>query len=237
MLSAAAIQEKIAAIKQQMSALAPAGAAAATLIAVTKTFPAAAIRAAYTAGVRDIGENYLQEAEEKIAACADLPLVWHFIGRLQKNKLARIARQFDWVHSVDRLSFARRLAEEAGTVRRLNVLLQVNISGEAGKAGVAAADAPLLARQVAALPNLCLRGLMILPAAETDIARQQAVFQRTAALQRDIVAATGLPLDCLSMGMSGDYAAALAAGATHIRLGSALFGARSYPTDTDKGEH
>ena len=228
MLEAAAIKENIAGIQRQIESLQPAeGATPVTLIAVSKTFPAAAVRAAYAAGVRDIGENYLQEAEAKIAECADLPLTWHFIGRLQKNKIARVARQFDWVHGVDRLSYAERLAAAADSMRRLNVFIQVNISGEAGKAGVAVEDAAALARQVAELPNLRLRGLMVLPAAESDPARQQAVFQRTAALQREMTEA-GLPLDCLSMGMSGDYPAALAAGATHIRLGSALFGVRDY---------
>lgn len=215
-----------AAIRQNIQRLRAAIAPPAVLIAVAKTFPAEAVRAAAAAGVGDIGENYLQEAEEKIRACRDLPLTWHFIGRLQKNKTARIAQLFDWVHSVDRLSFAQRLS--AARARPLNVCLQVNMSGEASKGGVAAADAAALAAQVARLPNIRLRGLMVLPAAETDSARQLEAFRRAAGLQQDINRATGLGLDCLSMGMSGDYPQALRAGATHLRLGSAVFGERTY---------
>ncbi|MCH9705299.1 MAG: YggS family pyridoxal phosphate-dependent enzyme [Proteobacteria bacterium] len=202
----------------------------AKIIAVSKTFPAAAVRAIYAAGVEDIGENYLQEAEEKIPACADLPLVWHFIGKIQKNKIKRIAALFDWVHSVDCFSYAERLSAARAAdenEKPLNVLLQVNISAEESKSGVAVCEALPLARDIAALPNIRLRGLMILPLMTNAPQQQYDIFCRTAALQQQIAAAINLPLDCLSMGMSADYPQALRAGATHIRLGTALFGARA----------
>lgn len=232
MLAVENIAENLRALREQMHAHScvpnP------TLIAVAKTFAADAVRAAHIAGVTDIGENYLQEAEEKIRACADLPLVWHFIGRLQKNKLSRVAQQFDWVHSVDRLSFAERLAAARAATQRppLNVFVQVNISGEASKGGAAVADTAALLQGIAALPSLRLRGLMILPAQEGDAAQQAAVFRRTAALQQELRAQTGIALDCLSMGMSADYPHALRAGATHIRIGSAVFGQRTYTRST-----
>ena len=198
-----------------------------TLIAVAKTFPAEAVRAAHAAGISDIGENYLQEAEEKIRTCADLPLVWHFIGRLQKNKLNRIARRFDWVHSVDSLAHAEHLshARGQGGGAPLNVFLQLNISGEESKGGVQPKGAADIAAQIAALPHLHLRGLMVLPA-QADEAAQLKTFTRVAALQKEINAKADFALDSLSMGMSADYPQALRAGATHIRIGSALFGLR-----------
>ena len=200
-----------------------------TIIAVAKTFPAAAVRAAAAAGVTDIGENYLQEAEEKIAACADLALVWHFIGAVQKNKTARIARLFNWVHGVDRASVAARLSAAREGMPPLSVCLQVNISNEKAKAGVTAANATALAQDIAAMPNLRLRGLMAIPAEEKDEDKQFAVFRQVSALQHELRQNVndeqGL-LDVLSMGMSGDYRQAVRAGATHIRLGSAIFGKR-----------
>lgn len=219
------IKQNVGHVRDQLAA-GGAGDASPVIIAVTKTFPPAAVRAVAAAGISDIGENYLQEAEAKISACADLPLTWHFIGALQKNKTARIARLFDWVHSVDRLSFAERLAAARPADKPLNVLMQVNISAEAGKSGVAVTEAASLAQRIAALPAIRLRGLMILPLWTTDSGQQYEIFSRTARLQQDLIARCGIALDCLSMGMSGDYQQAVRAGATHIRLGTALFGAR-----------
>lgn len=198
-----------------------------TVIVVAKTFPAAMVKEAAAAGATDVGENYLQEAAEKIAACAGLPLTWHFIGGIQKNKTSRIARLFDWAHGVDRLSIAERLAAARDGMTPLNVCLQVNISDEKNKNGVNANDAAALAAQVAALPNLRLRGLMAIPAEETDPDKQLAVFRRLADLKNAIRLPPPLPpLDVLSMGMSQDYQQAVRAGATHIRLGTAIFGHR-----------
>ena len=198
-----------------------------TAIAVAKTFPAAAVARAAAAGVVDIGENYLQEAEEKIAACAGLPLVWHFVGAIQRNKTARIAALFDWAHAIDREEVGRRLSAARAGKPPLQAFMQVNLWQEAGKAGVAAAQAPALARALAALPNIRLRGLMALPPPAANAARQQAAFNCVAALQANICKTEGLPLDCLSMGMSADFEPAIRAGATHVRLGTALFGARA----------
>ncbi|WP_332848480.1 YggS family pyridoxal phosphate-dependent enzyme [Massilia sp. S19_KUP03_FR1] len=202
------------------------------LLAVSKTFPFQAVLDAMQTGQRAFGENYLQEGVDKIAAVAaaapDAHLEWHFIGPIQSNKTRPIAENFDWVHAVDRLKIAQRLSEQrpAG-LSPLNVCLQVNISGEASKSGVAPADLPELARQVATLPNLRLRGLMAIPEAETDAAKQHLPFAQLRLLyeqlQRD-----GLPLDTLSMGMSGDLATAVAEGATIVRIGSAIFGKRTY---------
>ena len=229
MLNAEAIADNLHRVQREVADHAGARADVVTLIAVAKTFPAEAVRAAASAGAKHIGENYVQEAEEKIKACADLPLTWHFIGRMQKNKTARIAQLFDWVHSVDRLSFAERLSvARSEEDAPLNVLLQVNISQEESKGGAAVEEVAPLVQQIAALPNLHLRGLMALPAAEADSARQAAVFHRLADVQREVATATGVALDCLSMGMSGDYPQALRAGATHIRIGSAIFGQRDY---------
>ena len=197
-----------------------------TLIAVAKTFPAAAVRVAAAAGITDIGENYVQEAEKKISVCADLPLIWHFIGRLQKNKVKRIAELFDWVHSVDNIALAHRLSAVRAGGKPLNIFMQVNLSAEESKGGVPVEQAKALAEQLAALPNLTLRGLMVMPALERDSERQYAVFCRAVNLQKKIAADTGIALNYISMGMSGDYLPALRAGATHIRLGSAIFGAR-----------
>ncbi len=195
------------------------------LLAVSKTQPAAAIREAFAAGLRDFGENYLQEALDKQAALADLALAWHFIGPIQSNKTKPIAEHFAWVHSVDRLKIAQRLSDQrpAG-LPPLNVCLQVNVSGEASKSGCAPEDLQPLAQAVADLPRLHLRGLMCIPAPSDDPAEQHAAFARLRAL-RD---ALGLGLDTLSMGMSQDLEAAIAEGATWVRIGTALFGARDY---------
>lgn len=195
------------------------------LLAVSKTKPAAAIREIHAAGVRDVGENYLQEALAKQAELRDLPLIWHFIGPIQSNKTKAIAEHFDWVHSVDRLKIAQRLSEQrpAG-LAPLNICLQVNVSGEDSKSGCAPADLPALAKAVAALPNLRLRGLMAIPEPSEDRTIQEAAFASLRQLQQGL----DLGLDTLSMGMSHDLEAAIAQGATWVRIGTALFGARQY---------
>ena len=195
------------------------------LLAVSKTKPASAIREIHAAGVRDFGENYLQEALTKQQALSDLPLIWHFIGPIQSNKTKAIAEHFDWVHSVDRLKIAQRLSEQrpAG-LAPLNICLQVNVSGEDSKSGCTPADLPALAKAVAALPNLRLRGLMAIPEPTEDRATQEAAFASLRKLQEGL----GFGLDTLSMGMSHDLEAAIAQGATWVRIGTALFGARDY---------
>lgn len=195
------------------------------LLAVSKTKPAAAVREAHAAGLRDFGENYLQEALGKQAELADLPLNWHFIGPIQSNKTRPIAEHFQWVHSVDRLKIAQRLSEQrpAG-LPPLNVCLQVNVSGEASKSGCAPEDLPALAEAVKQLPNLRLRGLMAIPEPTAERAAQHAAFARLRELLLDL----NLGLDTLSMGMSDDLEAAIGEGATWVRIGTALFGARDY---------
>jgi hypothetical protein len=196
------------------------------LVAVSKTFPPAAVRAAHAAGQRDFGENHAQEALAKVDALADLALVWHFIGPLQSNKTRPVADRFAWVHSVDRLKIAERLsAQRPAALPPLQVCIQVNVSGEATKSGVSPEEAPALARAVAALPRLRLRGLMAIPEPTDDPALQRRRFESLRALKERLVAA-GLPLDTLSMGMSDDLEAAVAAGATMVRVGTAIFGPR-----------
>ena len=202
------------------------------LLAVSKTFPMEAVLEAMAAGQRAFGENYLQEGVEKIAAVAraqpDTPVEWHFIGPIQSNKTRPIATSFAWVHTVERLKIAQRLSEQRPPeLGPLNVCLQVNISGETTKSGAAPSELPELARQVAALPNLKLRGLMAIPEAHTDPVLQRAAFARLRVLA-EALRAGGLAIDTLSMGMSGDMAAAIAEGATMVRVGSAIFGARHY---------
>lgn len=195
------------------------------LLAVSKTHPAAAIRAAYACGQVDFGENYLQEALAKQQELADLPLRWHFIGPIQSNKTRAIATHFDWVHSVDRLKIAQRLAEQRPEeLPPLNICLQVNVSGEASKSGCTPEELPALAEAAAQLPRLKLRGLMAIPEPTDDVAAQRAAFARLRELQ------AGLPyeLDTLSMGMSHDLESAIAEGATWVRIGTAVFGARDY---------
>ncbi|MCI0913180.1 YggS family pyridoxal phosphate-dependent enzyme [Pseudomonas putida] len=196
-----------------------------TLLAVSKTKPASAIRELHAAGVCDFGENYLQEALAKQQDLQDLPLIWHFIGPIQSNKTKAIAEHFDWVHSVDRLKIAQRLSEQRPpSLPPLNICLQVNVSGEASKSGCAPEDLPGLANAVATLPNLRLRGLMAIPEPSEDRAEQEAAFASLRQLQEGL----NLGLDTLSMGMSHDLEAAIAQGATWVRIGTALFGARSY---------
>ncbi|MBA2674399.1 YggS family pyridoxal phosphate-dependent enzyme [Ramlibacter sp.] len=197
-----------------------------TLLAVSKTFGPQAVRDAHAAGQRAFGENYIQEAVEKIALLADLPLEWHCIGPVQSNKSRLVAAHFDWAHTVDRLKLAQRLSEQRPTDKPpLNVCIQVNIDGGANKAGVAPQDALALAREVAALPRLALRGIMTIPEPAAGVAAQTAVHLRARVLFDDLRAA-GLPLDTLSMGMTSDLEAAVQAGATMVRVGTAIFGGR-----------
>lgn len=199
------------------------------LVAVSKTFDAAAVRAAAASGQRAFGENYLQEALAKQDALADLALEWHFIGPVQSNKTRELAARFDWVHGVERLKIAQRLSEARGTQRApLNVCVQVNVSGEASKSGCTPKDAPALCAEVARLPALRLRGLMAIPAPPAPGADARAPFRQLRELYAQI-RAQGLPLDTISAGMSDDLEAAIAEGSTLIRVGSALFGPRTAP--------
>jgi PLP dependent protein len=201
-----------------------------TLLAVSKTFGPDAVREAFAAGQRAFGENYVREALAKIEALADLrpAIEWHLIGPLQSNKTRAVAEQFDWVHSVDRLKIAERLAEQrpAG-LPPLNLCLQVNVSGEASKSGIAPAELPALARAVAALPRdkVRLRGLMSIPEPVAGAAAQRAPHRALRELLHGLQGG-GLALDTLSMGMSADLEAAVAEGSTLVRVGSAVFGAR-----------
>jgi pyridoxal phosphate enzyme (YggS family) len=201
-----------------------------TLLAVSKGHDAATLRSAAQLGMMQFGESYVQEALPKIAQLSDLAPEWHFIGRLQANKTAEIAQHFQWVHGVDRLQLAERLAaqrapQHAAGAPPLNVCLQVNIAGEAQKAGVAPDAVPALARAVHALPGLRLRGLMCIPPAGLDTAATRRHYAALRVLLQQLVTG-GLPLDTLSMGMSGDFAAAIAEGATLVRIGTAIFGER-----------
>lgn len=199
-----------------------------TLLCVSKTFTAAQVREAHAAGERRFGENYVQEGLEKIAALADLRpgIEWHLIGPLQSNKTRAVAAQFDWVHGVDRLKVAQRLSEQRPPeLPPLNVLLQVNVSGEASKSGLPPDEVAPVARAVAALPRLVLRGLMAIPEPAADEAAQRLPHRALHALL-DRLRADGLDLDTLSMGMSADLEAAILEGATIVRTGTAIFGAR-----------
>jgi PLP dependent protein len=196
------------------------------LLVVSKTFPAAAVREAFEAGARAFGENYVQEGLAKIDELSDLrgEIEWHLIGPLQSNKTKPVAEQFDWVHSVDRLKIAQRLSEQrqAG-LAPLNVCLQVNISGEVSKSGLLADEVAALAREVAALPRLKLRGLMAVPEPGPGaLAQHQAMAALFESLKSE-----GLDLDTLSLGMSADLEDAIMAGSTMVRVGSAIFGARA----------
>lgn len=197
-----------------------------TLIAVSKTWPADAVRGVAAEGLSDFGENYLQEALPKIDDLADLKLTWHFIGALQGNKTRAVAERFQWVHTVDRGKIARRLSEQRPHhAPPLNVCLQVRLGDEPTKSGVAPDGLAALAREVAELPRLALRGLMCIPPEETDPARQRRWFAELRSL-RDALNASGHRLDVLSMGMSGDFERAILEGATHVRVGTAIFGPR-----------
>ena len=197
-----------------------------TLLAVGKAQPAELLAAAADCGVTDFGESYLQEALAKIAALRSRALTWHFIGRIQANKTRPIAESFSWVHALDRVKVAERLAAQRPLeAPPLNVCLEVNIAGEPSKGGIMPAEVPDLAAHVARLPPLTLRGLMCIPPEEGEPARQRAWFARLRGL-RDDLNATGYSLDTLSMGMSADFEAAIQEGATIVRLGTVLFGAR-----------
>ncbi|GAB6041708.1 YggS family pyridoxal phosphate-dependent enzyme [Endothiovibrio diazotrophicus] len=203
------------------------------LLAVSKTKPIEAVEAAYRAGLRAFGENYLQDALVKIETLKTLEdLEWHFIGPLQSNKTRPVAEHFHWLHTVDRLKIAQRLSDQrpAG-MSPLNLCLQVNVSAEASKSGCSLEELPALAEAVAALPNLRLRGLMCIPARSTGLEAQRAPFRALCeAMER--LNHRGLSLDTLSMGMSDDLEAAIAEGATLVRVGTALFGARDYGLKT-----
>lgn len=201
---------------------------AVTLLAVSKTFGAEAVRAAHAAGQSAFGENYIQEAVDKITTLADLPLQWHCIGPIQSNKTRLVAVHFDWVHSVDRLKIAQRLSEQRPADKApLQVCIQVNIDGGETKAGVMPEAALELAQQIRALPHLRLRGLMTIPEPAADFAAACAVHTKARQLF-DALNAQGLGLDTLSMGMSEDMEAAVQCGSTMVRVGSAIFGKRDY---------
>ncbi|MEN8169952.1 MAG: YggS family pyridoxal phosphate-dependent enzyme [Pseudomonadota bacterium] len=204
---------------------------ATALLAVSKTRPASDILALYRLGQRRFGENYLQEALEKIAQLDNYDIEWHFIGPIQSNKTRDITSHFSWVHSVDRLKIARRLSEQRPEgLPALNICLQVNLSGEASKSGCSLEELPQLATEVAKLPRLKLRGLMAIPAPSNNFETQRRPFQALREAM-DQLRADGLSLDTLSMGMSGDLAAAITEGATLVRIGTALFGPRVPKTD------
>lgn len=196
------------------------------VIAVSKTFPATAIREAYAAGQRDFGENYVQEAVAKMDALADLPLTWHFIGPIQSNKTRDIALRFDWVHSVERLKIAERLSQQRPEgFAPLAICLQVNVSGESTKSGVDPSAVLTLAKAVSSLPRIRLRGLMAVPEPTLDVAVQRERFRVVRELAQQLRTA-GITIDTLSMGMSDDLESAIAEGATMVRIGRALFGER-----------
>ena len=197
------------------------------LLAVSKTFPAEALRSVAALGVNEFGENYLQEALDKQRQLADLAICWHFIGPLQSNKSRAVAENFAWLHSLDRLKLASRLAEQRpASLAPLNVCIQVNISGEQSKSGVKPQDVEALAAKIVELPNLKLRGLMALPAPSKDFSEQRQAFSAIREVYEKLLS-TGYPVDTLSMGMSADLEAAIAEGATIVRIGSALFGTRN----------
>jgi PLP dependent protein len=198
------------------------------LLVVSKTFAPDALREAYLAGQTSFAESYVQEALDKIVSLRDLAIEWHYIGPIQSNKTRAIAEHFMWVHSVDRLKIAERLSEQRPAhLPPLQVCLQVNISGEDSKSGTAPDEADALAHAVAKLPKLKLRGLMTVPAPSGDFAAQRLPFAKLREL-RDRLNRQGLQLDTLSMGMSHDFAAAIAEGATIVRIGTAIFGERNY---------
>jgi pyridoxal phosphate enzyme (YggS family) len=197
-----------------------------TLLAVSKTFGPDAVREAFSAGQTAFGESYIQEAVDKIGLLRDLPLQWHCIGPLQSNKTRWVAAHFDWAHSVDRLKIAQRLSEQRRADQApLQVCIQVNIDGGPTKAGVPPEAVAALAREVAQLPRLALRGLMTIPEPAADFAGQKAAHLRAKALFEQL-RSQGLPIDTLSMGMTGDLEAAVAAGSTMVRIGTAIFGSR-----------
>ncbi len=198
------------------------------LLAVSKTFGPEAVRAAHAAGQTAFGENYIQEAVDKMAVLGDLPLQWHCIGPIQSNKTRLVAEHFAWAQTVDRLKIAQRLSEQRPAhLLPLQICLQVNVDGGTTKSGVAPGDLPALAHAVAALPRLQLRGLMCIPDPQPDFEAMKAVFLRAKDMLEQL-RADGLTLDTLSMGMSADLEAAIHAGSTLVRVGTAIFGGRDY---------
>ena len=220
------IAANLQAVRRRISEALQGDRRAVTLVAVAKSQPPEAIRAAFAAGCRDFGESYVQESMPKLEQLRDLQATWHFIGHLQGNKVREVAERFHWVHSVDRLKIAQALSRtRPEACEPLNVCIQVNISREATKGGVAPGDAAPLARDVAALPRLKLRGLMAMASPTPDVRRQRAEFRELRETYEALVAG-GHGLDTLSMGMSDDFEAAIAEGATMVRVGTAIFGAR-----------
>jgi len=223
------ISANLQAVKSRIRAAAQSAgrdAGAARLLAVSKSWPAARVRLAFAAGQRAFGENYVQEGVAKITALDDLDLEWHFIGPLQSNKTRDLAEHFDWVHSLDRLKIAERLsAQRPVGASPLQVCLQVNVSGEASKGGVTPGETAALARAVAKLPRLRLRGLMAIPEPNTEVEQLRPRFAELRQLLARLNA-EGMQLDTLSMGMSDDFEIAIAEGATIVRLGTAIFGLR-----------
>jgi PLP dependent protein len=226
------IAVNLQAVRRRISSALQGDSDSVTLVTVSKSQPPEAIRAAFEAGCRDFGESYVQEALPKIAALRDLPATWHFIGHLQGNKARDVAESFDWVHAVERPRIAAALSKGRPEARgELQVLVQVNISAEATKGGVAPREALALAREVAAMPRLRLRGLMGMASPTQDVGEQRAQF-RLLRETFDGIVAGGIPLDTLSMGMSQDLEAAVAEGATMVRVGTAIFGERKTATPT-----
>ena len=223
------LPERVTHIRQRIAAAAACSGRSAdsvTLLAVSKTQSAQQIRAAAQAGIRDFGESYVDEALGKLTALEDLALTWHFIGRMQANKTRAVAERFAWVHGLDRLRIAERLsAQRPFHAPALNVCIQVNLSAELTKGGVAPAQLPGLAAQLATLPRLKLRGLMCIPPEEADPVRQRQWFAALRRLQEQLRVG-GADCDTLSMGMSGDFESAILEGATVVRIGTALFGSR-----------
>jgi pyridoxal phosphate enzyme (YggS family) len=225
------LEERLAGVRQRIAQACEAAGrdrASVSLLAVSKLQPAQAVRQAQQAGQRAFGENYVQEALDKMAALADLrpALEWHLIGPLQSNKTRTVAEAFDWVHSVDRLKIAQRLSDQRPPgLPPLNICLQVNISGEASKSGLSPEELPDVARAAAALPRLRLRGLMAIPEPAQGFDAQRAPHRALRRLLQQLQA-QGLELDTLSMGMSDDLEAAVAEGSTMVRVGTAVFGAR-----------
>lgn len=224
------IEKNLQQIKHQIADAAIAGGRspdAITLLAVSKTKPVQDILAAYEAGQKDFGENYLQEAESKISALSDKAIHWHFIGPIQSNKTRKITELFDWVHSVDRLKIAERLSQQRPpSLPPLNILLQVNIDNEASKAGISPDEVLPLAQQIAQLPGVRLRGLMAIPAASADYQQQCVPFSQMRVLLEQLQQHCAT-CDTLSMGMSDDMQAAIAQGSTLVRIGTAIFGKRN----------
>ena len=231
------IADRLRVVEQRIAAAARAAGrdpAAVSLLAVSKTWGPDAVREAVAAGQRAFGENYVQEGVDKVEALRDLGLEWHFIGPLQSNKTRPVANAFDWVHGIDRLKIAERLAEQrAAHLAPLKLCIQVNVSAEDSKSGVAPEQLGALAHAVAALPRLQLRGLMCIPEPSADAAVLRARFALLRELQAGLVA-DGLALDTLSMGMSQDIELAVAEGATIVRVGSAIFGDRNRQAATEK---